>query len=57
MVDQTTKTSVYKTEELWTAFQIYYSQQYSGPQLEKEQQVIKFLYSLNLPTLMEEQNN
>ena len=55
--DPDTKTLVFKREEIQTAFQKYYNQLYTQPQLEGEQNIKQFLDSLNLPTLIEDQNN
>lgn len=51
--DQNTKTLVYKREEI----QKCYNKLYTQPQLEGEQNTKQFLDCLNLPTLIEDQNN
>lgn len=54
--DPLSKALLYKQHEIQTAFQNYYKQLYSQPQLLDEQQIEQFLSFLNLPTLSEDKN-
>lgn len=54
--DPHTKALLHKQYEIQMAFQNYYKQLYSQPQLLDEQRIEQFLTSLNLPTLSEDKN-
>lgn len=54
--DPYSKAVLHKQHEIQIAFQNYYKQLYSQPQLLDEQQIEQFLSSLNLPTLSEDEN-
>lgn len=54
--DPHSKALLHKQYEIQMAFQNYYKQLYSQPQLLDEQQIEQFLTSLNLPTLSEDKN-
>lgn len=54
--DPHSKALLHKQYEIQMAFQNYYKQLYSQPQLLDEQRIEQFLTSLNLPTLSEDKN-